>query len=67
MGNPLVDPETQYGYYATMAVNNTYGVQVVDQAAYRQMAQATAQCQDLIRECQKNDNVSTMPISIKSI
>lgn len=67
MGNPLVDPETQYGYYATMAVNNTYGVQVVDQAAYRQMTQATAQCQDLIRECQKNDNVSTMSLSTRSI
>jgi len=51
IGNGLVDPEVQYGYYAEMAWNNTVA-KIVSAPVHLAMELATPECIALIAGCQ---------------
>lgn len=54
VGNGWISPVVQYASAPRMAMNNSYGVQVVTPAAYAAMLEAVAPCTDGVRECLRN-------------
>jgi len=52
IGNGLTDPMIQFQYYAQMAMNNTYGIKILNDDDYNYMMHTNYKCIDLIKECQ---------------
>jgi len=49
--NACIDIETQMPLYPEYAVNNTYGIQTINETAYKAAAEAVPQCLSLAKEC----------------
>lgn len=54
IGNGLVDPETQYGYYADMAISSNDHEPAVSNTTYKIMKAATPSCVKSIAACQNS-------------
>ncbi len=53
---------TQYGYYAQMAYNNTYGIKAVTDQQYHSMLSATPTCISMIKQCQTMSYICTIAV-----
>lgn len=59
IGNPWLDPETQYQWYAAMASENSHGLKIFTDEEVQKMKDSTPQCISSIHECNAGNGVDT--------
>lgn len=67
VGNGLVDPEVQYGYYPEMAISTNHHNASVSHGTYLVMKAAVPVCTKLIKNCQHNVTACVEAIDVCNI
>jgi cathepsin A (carboxypeptidase C) len=57
IGNPWIDPETQFEWYAAMASENSHGLKIFTDEEIQTMKELTPACIDSVRKCNTDNSV----------
>jgi cathepsin A (carboxypeptidase C) len=60
IGNPWVDPEEQFKWYATMATDNSHGLKIFTDDEVESIKKSTPQCIDGIHRCNNGNSLDTL-------
>jgi cathepsin A (carboxypeptidase C) len=60
IGNPWIDPETQYKWYTAMASNNSHGYKILSDDEIAEMEEGTSTCIEGIHECNQGNTAENL-------